>query len=274
MALLLAQPHRARPRTSTALRRGMETPIEAGLPRPAPSSRDAVAFRQLRHQTKNALQRLICEIARCAELQATEEGRRLVLDLERRICLTARVSDALFGMTDCPGTLEQRLRSLCGAMIGLLAGSGQRIGCEVVVEGDPSGAATGIPAAGASRMVAGVSGTVADVIVRVAHEMIGNAIKHGIADRPEGHVVVRVGVAAGHVRLQVVDDGAGPGGAAGGRPGDGAWSPGEGSALMRELAAVVNGRVSLARADGLTVAEFTARNAARPDLALLGDENG
>ena len=36
---------------------------------------DDLALRQLRHQTKNALQRVMCQIAACRDLQATPHGR-------------------------------------------------------------------------------------------------------------------------------------------------------------------------------------------------------
>ena len=70
----------------------------AALTQPDPLD-DALGMRLLRHHTKNALQRLIAQIAN-SDLRATPGGEALAEDLERRIRLSARVSDALFGLTE------------------------------------------------------------------------------------------------------------------------------------------------------------------------------
>lgn len=200
----------------------------AAVSRPSDAG-EQLAFRQLRHQTKNALQRLMCEIARNAESYPSDEGRRAFADMERRIFLTARVSDALFGLTELPGPLDMRLRRLCDATIGLLAPSSQTVDHDVRFEGvcPPD---------------------LADVVLKVAHEMICNAMKHGLRDRASGRVTIRVIAMRPRVLLQVLDDGAGPS-----TPG----SPeGEGFALMRELAQSAGGTVSLRRERNLTVAEL------------------
>ncbi len=186
-----------------------------------------VAMRQLRHQTKNALQRIIAQVAR-SDLRATAAGNALADEIERLICLSARVSDALFGFTACPAPFPARLANLCEATVKLVADPEQTIKVNVVVDGSCP------PALEAT-------------VVKVAHEMVVNAVKHGMHMRLVGQVAVRVRSQGNEATiLRVSDDGWGLG--------DGA---GEGLALMRCLAEREGGRVSIGRADGWTVASLT-----------------
>jgi two-component sensor histidine kinase len=194
----------------------------------AADTEDRISFRQLRHQTKNALQRVICEVARTATLQNTREGQRLLADLERRICLAAAISDALFGLTRQPDSLAMRLRALCHAMVELLGDADQVIRLQVSVDGVPPP-------------------DQAETVLRVAHEMVGNAIKHGMRARVLGRLVVTLHSSDGGTRLEVSDDGWGFETITGG---------GEGLRLMHELAAAHGGRVGLRRCGTLTVAEL------------------
>ena len=185
-------------------------------------------MRQLRHQTKNALQRIIAQVA-ATNLRSTPEGASLADELERRICLSARVSDALFGLTASPGRLQDRLAALCDATVKLLADPEQTIAVQVEVAGSCP-AALDAP------------------LVKIAHEMVANAVKHGMHMRLVGRIVVRVRSRMnGTTVLTVSDDGWGLGG-------DGA---GEGLPIMRCLAEREGGRVEIARADGWTVVTLT-----------------
>jgi two-component sensor histidine kinase len=149
---------------------------------------EQLALRQLRHHTKNALQRLLCEIAACPGLQRDPAGRALAEDLERRIRTSASLSDALFGLTGVPRSLDMRLLSLGKAVVELMADSDQEIGVIVAVEGVcPPG--------------------YDDVLVRVAHELIGNAVKHGMQLRLIGNIEVAVDAGLHGVTLSVIDDG-------------------------------------------------------------------
>jgi two-component sensor histidine kinase len=202
-----------------------EKPVSAAR---VASADDLAAFRQLPHQTKNALQRILCEIVRAADVHDTPELRAAFADLERRVSLTAKISDALFGFTDAPGPLADRLRALCQAMVACLAASGQDITWDVVVTGDcPESQAT--------------------TLVRVAHEMLGNALCHGLASHPRGRIAVRVMQHPQGIRLAVSDDGVG----LRERGEDGA-----GLRLMEELAREHAGSVTLRRRGPLTVAEL------------------
>jgi two-component sensor histidine kinase len=197
---------------------------------------DLVALRQLRHQTKNALQRIIAQVA-TSDLRATEAGSALADDVERRICLSARISDALFGLTSMPGSLDVRLTGLCNAIVALLAHPKQTISVDVAVSGtcpEPLQA----------------------VVVQVAHEMVGNAVKHGLHMRLTGRISLRLwagGTGAADdqsVTLLVSDNGWGP------RKG----SDGDGLPIMRTLAGQYGGAVSLSRDDGWTVARLYIPN--------------
>ena len=186
---------------------------------------EAVALRLLRHQTKNALQRIIAQLA-ATDLRSTPAGEALADEIERRICLSARISDALFGFTSSPAPMRARLASLAEATVALLAAPEQTIKVEVAVSGE---------------CLAALEGT----IVQVAHEMVSNAVKHGMHVRLVGAIVVQLRTYAdGRASLQVSDDGWGPAEA----------SSGEGLPIMRSLAAAHGGAVSLARRRGWTVA--------------------
>ena len=189
---------------------------------------ETVAMRQLRHQTKNALQRIIAQIA-AANLRSTSAGAQLADELERRICLSAKVSDALFGLTANPGRLGDRLTALCDATVKLLALQEQTIAVTVTVTG---------------RCPQVLDAT----LVKVAHEMVGNAVKHGMHMRLVGRIDVQVRSSpSGSIVLRVCDDGWGP-------MGD---RVGEGLPIMQCLAEAERGRITIDRADGWTVARLT-----------------
>jgi two-component sensor histidine kinase len=189
----------------------------------APTEGD-VAFRQLRHHTKNALQRILCQVAMQPGLTDTPAGRILARDMERRIHLVAAISDALFGFTRAPESLETRLQGLGRSVIELLSDPGQLIALDVAVDGL-------CPAA------------LEETVVRVAHELIGNAVKHGMHVRLVGRIELRVRNAGGETRLTVADDGWGYAA----QP-----APGEGLSVARILAEQHGGEVRMSRERDLT----------------------
>lgn len=152
------------------------------------SSAERLDLRQIRHHTKNALQGLIAQIDQTMELQETKAGRRLARELQHRILLSARVSDALFGFTGAPQALEARLRSLCENVVRLFGASGQDIRTEVTVYGI-------CPVA------------LHEAILRSVHEMVGNAVKHGLRARVDGLISVRLETSAAVTTLTVQDNG-------------------------------------------------------------------
>lgn len=181
---------------------------------------DGCDFRQLRHHTKNVLQQLLLQIAQAQELSATVRSRRLLADLQHRILLSAAISDALFGLTRSPASLSDRLRTLTESTIRLFADGTQVIRSEVTVAG-------ACPA------------PLRPLVLRVAHEFVGNAVKHGMCSRVVGTIAVRLATdLAGGTALVVTYDGWGF-----------ADSPvaGEGLSIARELAAAAGGTVSLRR---------------------------
>lgn len=198
----------------------MSTPLD-------PAFQD-VPMRQLRHQTKNAMQRILSQIAATRELQATPHGARLMSDLERRVMLTSTISDALFGVTTRPGSLRDRLAQLVTATVELLGDPDAVVRTHVHVE-------TGCPR------------DAEETVLRIVHEFVGNAVKHGLYKRSVGTATVRALCEGQHgVRVQVLDDG---------------WGfrcpppAGEGSSLAALLARGDGGTTSLSRRGGLTVAE-------------------
>jgi two-component sensor histidine kinase len=156
------------------------------------ADRDAdVDLRQLRHHTKNALQRIISLVLQVPGLRGTAQGDFLLRQLESRIQLSAAVSDALFGLTRAPEPMTDRLRSLCGNLVELLREPTQVIQVGVSVRGD-------CPV------------HLREPVLRVAHELVGNAVKHGMRMRQRGRITVRLQTEPGvRTRLTVIDDGNG-----------------------------------------------------------------
>ena len=194
----------------------------------APSAAEAISVRLLRHHTKNALQRVLAEVSKVRGLQEARGGHRLVEELERRVMLSVSLSDALFGITRAPGPMEDRLRSVCETTLELMADPDQVLRLEVVVEGECPEPLRG-------------------TLLRAAHEMVGNAVKHGLHARLLGHVRVRLCSGPEATRLVVEDDGWGYAGARDG---------GEGLGLLRSLAELHEGTMALYRIQDGTRAEM------------------
>jgi two-component sensor histidine kinase len=176
--------------------------------------------RQLRHHTKNVLQQILLRIADAQELRATVCSRRLLPDLRRRILLSAEISDALFGLTRSPAGMSERLRALGESVIGMLADDMQMIRLEVTVAGD-------------------CPESMRQLVLRVAHEFVGNAVTHGMRTRVTGTISVNLATAAnGRTTLAVTDDGWGF---------EGGHYAGDGLKIAGELAASAGGTVTLHR---------------------------
>jgi two-component sensor histidine kinase len=185
-------------------------------------------FRQLRHHTKNVLQQILLQIEQAHDLTASLRGRRLLADLQRRIVLSAQVSDALFGITLSPPSMSERLRTLSENTIRMLADGTQVIRLDASVAGD-------------------CPEPLRQLVLRVAHEFVGNAVKHGMHARVVGTISVHLVTGFdGCTSLVVTDDG---------------WgfhsSPdaGDGLKIACDLAATAEGTIRLLRTH-VTVAEL------------------
>ncbi|MDR3537242.1 MAG: sensor histidine kinase [Acetobacteraceae bacterium] len=203
------------------------------------ASDDELDFRQLRHHTKNALQRIIGLIAESPELQQTPQGARLARELEQRICLSAAISNALFGMTRAPGSMAERLRTLGRSIVALMGNPGQAIRLDVQVSGT-------CPAEHRSA------------VLRVAHELVGNAVRHGMHARASGCIIVQLVCSPSGTILTVRDDGWG-------------FEPtvarGEGLGVASGLALQLGGTLELRRDNGtLARLELPVPPAQRPSL--------
>ncbi len=178
------------------------------------------AFRQLRHQVKNVLQRILLEIAEAQKLRATVCSRFLLADLQRRILSSAEISDALFGLTRSPASMCERLQALSDSTIRMLADGTQMICSEATVTGvcpEP----------------------LRQLVLRVAHEFVGNAVKHGMRARVTGRISVHLATDRdGRTALVVTDDGWGF---------EGSPDAGDGLAIAGDLAASAGGTISLRR---------------------------
>jgi two-component sensor histidine kinase len=181
-----------------------------------------IDLRQLRHHTKNTLQRIIGLIAEAPGLCNTPEGEKIARELEYRIGLSANISNALFGLTDAPGSMADRLRKLAGAVVEMMRDNDQVIRIGVSVRGCcPIG--------------------LREAVIRGAHELIGNAVKHGMKGRPSGRIALRLVSDDAFTTLTVIDNGWGF---------TGTPRTGEGLALARGFARRHGGSLELDGADG------------------------
>lgn len=185
-------------------------------------SAQEIDLRQLRHHTKNTLQRIMALISDAPGLRETPAGEKIARELEYRICLSATISNALFGMTHAPGSMAERMRQLAGAVVDLMRDADQIV-----------------------RVGVSVRGTcpmhLREALLRSAHELLGNAVKHGMKGRPSGRIAVRVVSDRRNTTLSVVDNGWGF---------SGTPRSGEGLALARDFAARHGGRLELDGLDG------------------------
>jgi two-component sensor histidine kinase len=186
-----------------------------------------IDLRQLRHHTKNTLQRIIGLISEAPGLCDTPAGEKIAQELNYRIALSADISNALFGLTGAPGPMADRLRQLAGAVVDMMRGPDQMIRVGVSVRGI-------CPAA------------LREAVVRSANELLGNAVKHGMKSRPAGRITVRLLSDASTTVLTVTDNGWG----FRGKP-----RRGEGLSLAQNFAAKHGGSLELEGIDG-TVARL------------------
>jgi len=181
-----------------------------------------IDLRQLRHHTRNTLQRMIGLIGEVPGLHDTPEGERIARELAHRICLSATISNALFGLTDVPASMAKRLRQLAGAMVDMMRAADQTLSIGVSVRGS-------------------CPEHLREAVMRTAHELIGNAVKHGMRARPSGRISVRLVSQKVGTTLSIVDDGWGF---------TGRTREGEGLALARTFAVRHGGSLRLNDAAG------------------------
>jgi len=181
-----------------------------------------IDLRQLRHHTKNTLQRILGLIAETPGLCDTPAGEKIAQELEYRISLSANISNALFGLTGVPGSMGERLRQLTGAVVDMMRDADQIVRIGVSVRGTcPTG--------------------LRDAVLRSAHELVSNAVKHGMKGRPTGRITVRLVSDHDSTTLTVTDNGWG----FAGRP-----RAGEGLSLAGGFAARHGGSLDLDGVDG------------------------
>lgn len=148
-------------------------------------------FRQLRHHTRNALQRILIKVLEVPGLGESREGRRIADEVARRIELSVAISDALFGLTQSLEPLSSRLRSLSESVIALYSDKSQVIRLNVTVSD-----------------CEGLSRSQESAVLRITHELVANAVKHGMHMRVLGRISIRLArEVRGAVVLAVTNDG-------------------------------------------------------------------
>lgn len=189
---------------------------EDTLPGSRGVSGDTTELRQLRHHTKNSLQRLIAQLSEASFQCECREERLFVEGLVRQIKLSAAISDALFGLTHMPEPFPERLRSLVESLRTFYTDGAQTVRLEIVI---PPGLT--------------MSQNREDLILRLIHELAVNAFKHGMHMRLVGKISILISRRVdGGLFLSVINDG---------------WkiseqaSPGEGLGIVRELVCAEGG---------------------------------
>lgn len=180
-----------------------------------------IELRQLRHQTKNALQRILLQVLEISGLDGNRQREDIGRNVMRQIELTATISDALFGFRQSPEPLQARLKSLAQSVIALHADRTQHIELDIAVSGDGR-----------------ISGNRNDTILRIAHELVMNAVKHGMYMRLVGRITVRLDIWDGGGVLLAIGN-------------DGWWMPalprhGDGLEIVEELVAAESGNMRIA----------------------------
>ena len=198
-------------------------PLASHAPPPAVWFDPHAEFRQLRHHTKNVLAAIMAQLTAHLAASGCPD---LAADVERRIMLTTKVSDALFGVTQAPAPFAKRLQSLCDGLVGMLGDPVQHLTVEV-------DAGSGTPS------------SLEALILRAVHELVSNAVKHGMHMRLIGRIRVSLASDADGTVLVVADDGWGC---------DRSLQHGEGLQLVSLLAKPFAGQVSLQRQGNVTVA--------------------
>jgi two-component sensor histidine kinase len=188
-------------------------------------------LRQLRHHTRNTLQRVLVEIHDFAARTDASRDRRLLEQVENRIMLSVEISDALFGITREPIAFPERFRTLCRSLLALFADAAQHLRLNIVLEG------TCPPELEMAALCA-------------TNEFVVNAIKHGMHMRLIGQISVSLSCCAESIELVVIDDGWGPAAAP---------KPGQGFGIARDLAEQFYGTLSVGRHDENTVATIMLR---------------
>jgi two-component sensor histidine kinase len=196
-------------------------PITEPTPFVAETAPD-IDLRQLRHHTKNAMQRIIALVSEMPGLCDSPGGEQIARELEHRIALSATISNALFGLTDAPASMVERLRQLGGAVVDMMREADQSVRIGVSVRGN-------------------CPPHLREAVIRAANELIGNAVKHGMKGRSLGRIAIRLVTEDGTTTLSVVDNGWGFSG-----------SPrfGEGLSLAESFADRHGGSLRLESADG------------------------
>jgi two-component sensor histidine kinase len=155
--------------------------------------------------------------------------RGLSVMLQQRIMLTAQLSDALFGLTRAPGPFADRLGELCDGVCRLLGDRDSEIALQM-------------------NVTAACPASLEDTMLRIAHELVGNAITHGMHARVAGRIEVRLEAIENRLVLTVSDDGWGFGARVG---------MGGGLSLVDMLAAPLGGDLRLRRVGERTVASVS-----------------
>jgi two-component sensor histidine kinase len=200
-----------------------------------------LVLRQLRHHTKNTLQRILIEIHDFAARSDASPDRRLLERLENRIRLCVEISDALFGVSREPAAFPDRFHTLCRDLLSLFADAAQQLRLHILIKG------TCPPDLEMAALCA-------------TSEFVGNAVKHGMHLRLIGQISVLLTCCAESVELLVSDDGWGPAVAP---------KPRQGLGIARDLAEQFHGTLSVGRRDGKTVATILLRT---PQPEPAGDD--
>lgn len=200
-------------------------------PQPSPEGHaaDDTAFQQRLHQARVALHQLAAPSVPSAQAGGEDGSKGLLVRLERRIHLMARLCDLLFGLNGRSPSMAEHLQKLGDCVIDL-DGDGHQIVMlrHEIEEGCPP--------------------PLADTVQRLAHELLAAAVRTGLRLRMIGQIELGLTVGADRVVLSVRDNGWSCEAARGSDPG---------LVIAAALAQAVGGEMEVAIVAGWTTVRVT-----------------
>lgn len=149
------------------------TNISFSADRPKPGLVDTeLMLRQMRQNSRSTLQHIVNLIAGSQYFGQTPRGIAFAEDLISRICLSAKLSDSLFGSQTLEG-IRARLLMLGNGLVRVFSKPTQEIKLEVSVEGRHPIELT-------------------DLLLQITHTVVSSIIKHEMRERKSGTIQIQL----------------------------------------------------------------------------------
>lgn len=163
--------------------------ISFSADKPAPCLADTeLALRQIRQNTRSTLQHIVNLIAGSQYFGNTPRGIAFAEDLISRICLSAKLSDSLFGSHPLEGP-RARLQMLANGLVRVFAKPLQEIKVDVSVEGRHPPELT-------------------DLLLQITHAVVGSFVRHEMREKQAGTIKISlITISDEGTTLTIMNDG-------------------------------------------------------------------